>query len=203
MCNYDFSSYPAPGAVWKGMGRLPGSSSVMLVAALLLAYALTGCVMDADEDPWSIGVGDACPEFVVELDDGTAVSTADLAGRRTMMVFFNTSCADCRRELPEIQKVADCLAADGGEGADAGALAGRGIPQVICVSRGEGAASVAAYWEAAGLTLPYSPQDDAAVYRLFAESEIPRVYIIGGDLAVEAAYAGDLPGAGELLRLMR
>lgn len=175
----------------------------MFVAALSLASVLPGCVTEADETPWSIGVGDMCPEFAVVLDDGTPVSTADLAGRRTMIVFFNTSCADCRRELPEIQKVADGLAAVGGEGADAQEPAGRGLPRVMCVSRAEGAASVAAYWDAAGLTLPYSAQDDAAVYRLFAGSEIPRVYIIGAGLAVEAAYAGDLPDAGELLRLMR
>lgn len=47
----------------------------------------------------------------------------------------------------------------------------------ICISRGETQPSVAAYWQEAGLTLPYSAQPDDAVYRLFANRIIPRVYV--------------------------
>lgn len=179
------------------------SRLVLPVVAFFALMAATGCVNDDDGDKWSIRVGESAPTFEVVLDNGASVSTADLAGRKTMLVFFNTDCEDCRRELPEIQRVADQLAADG-----SGALAGQtpqgdAVPRVICISRAEGAASVERYWALNGLTLPYSAQNDAAVYRLFAESLIPRVYIIGGDLKISAAYAETLPKAEELLRLMR
>ena len=61
---------------------------------------------------------------------------------------------------------------------------------------------MAAYWRDNGLTMPYSAQTDAAVYREFATSVIPRVYIIGADLVIEAAYAEVLPPAGALLSQM-
>ncbi|MDE6127243.1 MAG: TlpA family protein disulfide reductase [Muribaculaceae bacterium] len=166
-------------------------------AVVLGAVAAPGCVTEEDGDPWSIAVGDGCPAFEVTLDDGRTVGTADLAGRRTMVVFFNTACADCRRELPQVQLVADMLAAEtAGDAPDA-------PPAVICVSRGEGAGSVARYWEEHGLTLPYSAQPDDAVYRLFARSVIPRVYIIGADLRVAAVYVESLPEADELVAAMR
>ena len=181
MYNYDIKCMRAGGDV-AGMAR--GLARIFMVASLvavclLVAALFAGCVTDAaPEPPRSLGAGDRCPYFEVVLDDGRAVSTSSLAGRRVMIVFFNTSCADCRRELPEIQRVADGLGDDGS-----------GVPRVLCVSRGEGAGSVAAYWRDNGLTMPYSAQTDAAVYREFATSVIPRVYIIGADLVIEAAYA--------------
>lgn len=171
-----------------------------LAAALcaIAAVALPSCVTDEVKEPWSVGSGDECPRFDIVLDDGSRVATADLAGRRTMIVFFNTGCEDCRRELPVIQSVADRLGQEtaGGPGQDSG------IPYIICVSRGEGSAAVGEYWAANGLTLPYSAQDDNAVYRRFADSVIPREYIIGADLRIVAAYAERLPSADELLRQM-
>ncbi len=170
------------------------------VAALcaIAAVVLPSCVTDEVKEPWSVGPGDECPRFDIVLDDGSRVSTVDLAGRRTMIVFFNTECEDCRRELPVIQSVADRLGPEtAGETPQA-----PGIPYIICVSRAEGSAAVEEYWAANGLTLPYSAQDDDAVYRRFASSVIPRVYMIGADLRIAAAYAERLPSTDELLRQM-
>lgn len=172
----------------RRVSRLRGSLAVALCA--IAALALPSCVTDEVEEPWSVGPGDECPRFDIVLDDGSRVATADLAGHRTMIVFFNTGCEDCRRELPVIQSVADRLGQH------------PGIPYIICVSRAEGSAAVGGYWAANGLTLPYSAQDDDAVYRRFADSVIPRVYIIGADLRIAAAYAERLPSADELLRQM-
>ena len=180
----------------RRVSRLRGSLAVALCA--IAAVALPSCVTDEVGEPWSVGPGDECPRFDIVFDDGSRVATADLAGHRTMIVFFNTGCEDCRRELPVIQSVADRL----GHGAEGEAGLGRGIPYILCVSRAEGSAAVGGYWAANGLTLPYSAQDDDAVYRRFADSVIPRVYIIGADLRIAAAYAERLPSADELLRQM-
>ena len=133
MYNYDIKCMRAGGDV-AGMAR--GLARIFMVASLvavclLVAALFAGCVTDAaPEPPRSLGAGDRCPYFEVVLDDGRAVSTSSLAGRRVMIVFFNTSCADCRRELPEIQRVADGLGDDGS-----------GVPRVLCVSREIGRAS--------------------------------------------------------------
>lgn len=174
--------------ICRDVSRFRGKVAAALCA--IAAVVLSSCVTDEVEEPWSVGPGDECPRFDIVLDDGSRVSTVDLAGRRTMIVFFNTGCEDCRRELPVIQSVADRLGQD------------TAIPYIICVSRAEGSAAVGGYWAENGLTLPYSAQDDNAVYHRFASSVIPRVYIIGADLRIVAAYAERLPSADELLRQM-
>ena len=102
-------------------------SLISLVAAFVTI--LSGCVNDDD------------PDFAVLMNDGTTVSTESLRGRRTMIVFFETSCSDCRQELPVIEEVYR-------------QTAGREDVSVICISRAQDQASVADYWEAHGLTLP-------------------------------------------------
>ena len=161
-------------------------SLISLVAAFVTI--LSGCVNDDDPDVRSLGAGDRCPDFAVLMNDGTTVSTESLRGRRTMIVFFETSCSDCRQELPVIEEVYR-------------QTAGREDVSVICISRAQDQASVADYWEAHGLTLPYSAQSTAYVYHLFASSIIPRIYIIDGNLTITAAYSDDpMPDAPTLLR---
>ncbi len=48
--------------------------------------------------------------------------------------------------------------------------------RMLAISREENEESVAAYWAANGLLIPYSPQEDRRIYNLFATSIIPRIY---------------------------
>lgn len=161
-------------------------SRVSLVAALVII--LSGCVNDDEPEMWSLGPGDRCPDFTVMMDDGQTVTAGSLRGRRSMIVFFETSCPDCQRELPVIESVYR-------------QVADRGDVSIICISRTQDRASVADYWQANGLTLPYSAQSTADVYHLFASSIIPRIYIIDQELTITAAYSDDpMPDAETLLR---
>jgi cytochrome c biogenesis protein CcmG/thiol:disulfide interchange protein DsbE len=49
-------------------------------------------------------VGDAAPKFTVRSLDGTSLSRADLRGRAVIVNFWNTWCAPCRAELPDLQR---------------------------------------------------------------------------------------------------
>lgn len=156
-----------------------------------MGLMFSSCINEPEEEIWSLKPGEPCPQFAITLSDGTDVTTASLAGQTTMILFFDTSCSDCREELPVVQSVYDRIT---DLGADA---AGTGI---ICISRGEPASSVAPYWEAQGLTLPYSAQPDRTVYDLFASSLIPRIYVISPSLTITAAFAdAPLPSAQELM----
>lgn len=130
----------------------------------LVILAFTGCVNEGDEPAWSLQVGDRLPEFEITLNNGDVVTTESLWGSESVIVFFNTSCVDCRRELPEIQKLYNEFL-----------MQNRPV-RFICISREEGAASVAKFWEENNLTMPYSAQTDRRVYNLFASSGIPRLY---------------------------
>lgn len=146
---------------------------------LLLPLLLTACIADREQETGiELRPGDALPSFSVRMDDGTTVDDRSLAGRIALIAFFHTGCPDCRRVLPLLQRIYD-------EAADAAGI--------FCISREEGADEVAAYWQAEGLTLPYSAQEDRSVYRLFARSGIPRIYLIAPDRRIRRVFADQPP----------
>ena len=148
--------------------RRLGLPALLLLMASLLA---AGCI--DDPEPHSlVGAGDLLPDFAVTLNDGSTLTADDLGGRVSLIVFFNTECADCRAELPVIQDFYNRH------------------PEVLtlCIARSEDAADIALWWRENGLTLPWSPQPDAAVFNLFATSGIPRVYLVDPARRIAAAW---------------
>lgn len=142
---------------------------------LTAVVALAACSMADDEENEEVKeyvkVGDRVPLFSVQTvlaDSTTAMfSTARLTGE-TVIVLFNTSCGDCRRELPRMNEYYLQHCGDKGF-------------QMVAISREEGAESVAAYWKELGLSIPYSAQTDRRIYNLFASSIIPRTYFCSAD----------------------
>lgn len=192
-------------------------NTICLHLLLLSVFLLSACVTEEDPDPVSIASGAPCPEFTVTLADGSAVSTADLAGYTTLLIFFDTTCPDCRALLPVVQQVYESLGSpslpgslstDAPESDDlpinaevSGDPLHSGL--VLAISRSQAAAEVLDYWEANALTIPVSPQPDRAVYDLFANTIIPRVYIISPSLTITHTYTDDpLPTAAALLAAM-
>lgn len=118
-----------------------------------------------------VKVGDRVPVFSVDVVDSegrtSVFSTARLTGE-TVIVLFNTSCGDCRRELPQLNAYYLAHRHDKGF-------------QMVAIAREESAESIAAYWQAQGFEIPYSPQPDRRIYNLFASSIIPRVYYCTAD----------------------
>ena len=49
--------------------------------------------------------------------------------------------------------------------------------QIVLVSREEGKESIYTYWIENGLEMPYSAQYDKKVYRKFAGTRVPRIYV--------------------------
>lgn len=135
-------------------------SIILYVAALL---SLHSCNKPFGEQADIIREGDPVPEFSVLLNDGSAVTSNDLGRGETYLVFFNTSCPDCRRELPELQKQYDNY--------------GNSV-RFLLISREEAAPDIERFWQDNNLTMPYSAQNDRKIYNLFAKEYIPRLYCI-------------------------
>ena len=148
-------------------------------AAAAIVLLFVSCIREG-RPGGDIVPGDRLPDFVVEMNDGSLVSTASLEGSVSLIVFFNTGCPDCREELPVIQRIYDDFGAE---------------VRTVCISREQGSAGIEAYWRENGLTLPYSAQEDREVYELFAGSGVPRVYVSSPDLVVRKVYDDD-PIAG-------
>lgn len=140
-------------------------------AVLATMFFLFGVVMvcacsfaseEENERQELVEVGQKLPAFAVVMNDSTLVSSTDLTGKPSMIVFFNTACTDCRKELPIVQELYE-------EFSDR--------INFMAISRAEGRESIAAYWEKEKLEIPYSAQADRNVFSLFAKTTIPRIYI--------------------------
>lgn len=110
-----------------------------------------------------LSVGDYIPDFTITMNDGSALTGAQLREGVTCIVFFTTECSDCRLTLPHIQKAYD-------------EYSGKGV-QFVLISREDDATSVDRYWIQQEFTMPYSAQSDRDIYELFARTRVPRVYI--------------------------
>lgn len=141
---------------------------------MLLCLTLVGCssVVDGDDDVVErVRVGDRVPAFTVDvvIPDGEASRHATFDSQKltgeTVIVFFNTWCPDCQRDLPLLNDYYLAHRDDAGF-------------QMVAISREEGKQTLADFWSANGLLIPYSAQEDRAVYNLFASSIVPRIYFV-------------------------
>ena len=150
---------------------------VISTAMLLAVMICTSCIND-DYDSYPpqyeevLDQGDPLPTFDIIMNDGRKITNEDFTDKVSLIVFFNTSCSDCRKELPVIQRFYD---------------ENPKYP-VVCSSREENEMSVSKYWESEGLTLPFSPQADRTVYNMFALTLIPRIYVIDKAANVAAIF---------------
>ena len=149
------------------------------IGMMLLTLLMMGCssIGDDNEVTERVNVGDYVPSFSVDvMSDGvqSIFSTAYLTGE-TVIVFFNTTCPDCQRDLPKLNQY--YLKHKGNEGF-----------QMVAISRAEGEEDVAAYWKDKGLQIPYSAQDDRRIYELFASSIIPRIYFVSAQGVVTRIF---------------
>ena len=139
-------------------------------------FLLVGCINE-DVSSGEVKVGDRLPAFEVVMNDGTVVTDASLMGKVSVVMFFHTTCPDCRQALPRVQDIYD-------EYVQKDVL-------FALISRECTADEIRAYWEENSLDMPYSAQNDRAVYNLFASSRIPRIYISDENGTVRYIFTDD------------
>lgn len=147
----------------------------MAVSTLLM----TACINENIPENEGVSVGDPLPDFSIVLNTGQNLNTEALRGKVSAIIFFNTSCSDCRKELPVVQELYDTFK----ENSEV---------TIFAVSREEGSESVERYWSVHNLTIPFCAQSDRLVYNKFAISGIPRIYVSDKNLEVTAIF-GDYP----------
>lgn len=155
---------------------------------LLFIISITpSCIREGIEtDTDIVLIGDSLPDFQIVMNDGSVLCRSDLSGKISVMVFFNTSCPDCRLVLPEIQKLYDNYSAVDNV-------------KIFTVSREQDFNSVYNYWKDNNYNIPFSAQDGRDVYEKFALSGIPRIYISDGELVVRCMFSdSNPPSVGEI-----
>lgn len=126
-------------------------------------FAVLSCVKDPAGK--RIQPGESLPAFSVTTLEGKTVSTSDLLGKPSVVVFFSTTCPDCHRQLPEIESV--WLAADGNV-------------NVLAIARDEDRGTVSTFWSKKGFTMPCAAPGNRRIYDLFdrgSRSGVPLTFV--------------------------
>ncbi len=140
--------------------------------------SLVSCIIETEEGHGNVMPGDTVPAFTVVMNTGKQLSTDSLRGKQSLIVFFNTDCPDCRRELPVLEEIHSRHKDD---------------LRIVCISRSEDEKHVSNYWKEHGLTLPYSAQPDHRIFDMFAQSGIPRIYVVDEYLIVTKIFTDNPP----------
>ena len=129
---------------------------------MIVLAGICGCIKDNPKGA-DLKVGDTLPDFEVVMSDGSVLTDDVMKESVSVVMFFSTSCLDCRQTLPQMQRIYDEYASEG--------------IVFALVSRAESEGSISLFWEENSLTMPYSAQSDRTVYELFANEGVPRVYV--------------------------
>ena len=167
--------------------------AIVLCAALLFGGSLTAKAQNNRPTPEQATIvkdGQKAPNFEVEMFDGSTIKLSDLKGKVVLLNFWATWCPPCRAELARVEK--DIIEKF------------KGKPFVfIPVSRGEKRATVAAFREKMGYTFPMGLDPEGRIYDEYAETYIPRNFLIGKDGKVVKASVGyDEAEFAELVNLI-
>ena len=176
-------------------------SNLTLVAMLVLVVAIAAFILlyptpanaqnrPTPEQATLVKDGEKAPAFEVEMFDGSTVKLADLKGKVVLLNFWATWCPPCRAELARVEK--DIIEKFKGE------------PFVFLpVSRGEKRTTVAAFREKMGYSFPMGLDTDGRVYAEYAETYIPRNFLIDKQGNVVKASVGyDEAEFAELVKLI-
>ena len=169
----------------KYQKRSPWSMIIMAIVAILVCAAMlfgNSFMAKAQNRPTPeeatiVKEGQKAPAFEVQMFDGSTIKLADLKGKVVLLNFWATWCPPCRKELTRVKK--DIIEKFKGQDF-----------VFIPVSRGEKRETVAAFREKMGYTFPMGLDTDGRVYAEYAQTYIPRNFLIGKDGKVVKASVG-------------
>lgn len=153
------------------------------LAIALAAFVVARSNADQIVDPNAVAkVGDQCPSFTVQMLDGEVISIDSLRGKTVLINFWATWCPPCNEEMTRVEK--DIVERFAGEEF-----------VFLPISRGEKPEVVSAWRTKKGYTFDTGLDIDTEIFPLFAETGIPRNYLIGPDDTIvyyEVGYEPEL-----------
>lgn len=137
---------------------MPKIKKFLFVALCLVMVMVT--------QPRCAEVGEPMPDFVIQTFDGKSITRAGLAGQPLLLVFWNTWCPNCMRELPKINRLAEKFG-----------------PQrlvVLAVNTGlnDNESKARTYWEKNDYLFTSGFDQTFAISRLFQVLGVPTVFLI-------------------------
>lgn len=130
------------------------------------------------QDGSTPSVGDAAPEFALLDPDGNVHQLSDFRGQVVWVNFWATWCGPCRRELPDIQQLAN-------EFSDQGLV-------VLAVNQRESDNTAVNFWKELDLELPILMDSNGDVSVQYRLRGLPNNYFIDRDGVLRAFDLGFL-----------
>lgn len=154
--------------------------AIYKIIPLFFFLLASSCIKDEAENngDFSLQAGNYLPAFSITNGDGQ-LSTNNLTGKVSLIVFFNTTCKDCQRAFPAIQEIyweyKDHLGF-----------------KMILIAREQTEAEVNTYFTEHSYSMPFFTDKDRKVYALFADNTIPRFFLSGKDKKIIMTQATTL-----------
>lgn len=114
-------------------------------------------------------IGDQAPVFSCKTIDGKTIDLSKLQGKIVMINFFATWCGPCNLELPVLQKNIWNKYKDNPNFV------------LIIIGREHSEKEVMLFAAKKKFTMPFAPDPDRGIFKLYATQNIPRNIIIGKD----------------------
>ena len=136
---------------------------LVLILCAFLLFCSKENKADNDENT-NIQINETLPSLNLTLSNDKLITDEELTGKVSVIILFTVACPDCQKQLPIVEQLYSDIKDD-----DSVVFFG--------ISRAQAQNVIEEYWQGNDLTLPYSAQEDAAVYNLFAKAIVPRIYI--------------------------
>jgi peroxiredoxin len=140
----------------------------LLLSLFIVTIAIA--TASAQDDTTSLNkIGDKAPAFSCTTIDGQSFDLRKLNGKIVMINFFATWCGPCQAELPVLQKnIWDKY---------------KNNPSfsLIILGREHSEKEVSEFVKTKSFTMPFAPDPERNIYKLYATQYIPRNVIVGKD----------------------
>ena len=140
----------------------------------------------AQDAPERVSAGDQVPSFTVTMVDGSTIHMEDLRGKVVLVNFWATWCPPCRAELKRVQK--DIVDRFAGEDF-----------VFLPISRGEKKETVEKFRQENNYAFPMGLDPDQTIFKRFAETSIPRNYLVNREGVIVKSEIGYTPESFEEL----
>ena len=136
---------------------------------MLVLVAITANAIAQTANTTLTKVGDKAPVFTCTTIDGQSFDLSKLRGNIVMINFFAIWCGPCNAELPVMQKnIWD-------------KYQNNKSFKLIILGREHNAKEVSDFVKTKHFTMPFSPDPDRGIFKLYATQSIPRNVIVGKD----------------------